>query len=410
MTAVWDKPKKRRVVMGCWFLVLGLCMQLPGCSNPKRSILDSTFIPSVSAGVSSTCVTFADAKLMCYGENVGNASAPISNINPVKANIGLVKFFALSNENPFGCAIAGSPDPNNAAGPVWCWVDHGDPAPVGIPNAISLSVGGPGACAVLQDHSVTCWALTSATPIISAVDPKHFPPAPGGKIVLPAPATQVSVGGDFACALSASGPQVYCWGKNDVGQLGIGTDSHTSPNDEFDGNVAVSNLAAKEVTTGTQFACAIAIDNTVQCWGSTVDGELGNGTINQAFFATPQTALGINNALHISAGEAFACATLTDQSTKCWGDNLGPIPDASTLGIGRPIPGATGGPQPKPFFMDHPSYPVKGLSNAVYVSGGGVHACASGPGAAMHCWGLNEFGELANGDVNKKNSLVAVSP
>jgi alpha-tubulin suppressor-like RCC1 family protein len=172
--------------------------------------------------------------------------------------------------------------------------------------------------------------------------------------------------------------------------------------------VPVSNLAAKEIATGTQHACALAIDNTVQCWGSTTDGELGNGTITQAFFATPQMALGINDALHITAGEAFTCATLTDHTTKCWGDNLGPIPDASTLGFGRPIPGATGGPLPKPFFMDHPSFPVVGLTNAVYISGGATHACASGPGAAIHCWGLNEFGELADG--NGKPSLVAVSP
>jgi hypothetical protein len=391
-----------------WLLVIGLCTQLLGCSNPKHSTLESTFIPNISAGISSTCVTFSDAKLMCYGKDVGNASAPSSNLTPVQANIGLVKFFALSNSNPFGCAIAGVPDPTNAAGTVWCWTDHGNPASAGVSNAISVSVGGPGACAVLSDHSVTCWALTSASPIITAVDPKYFPPQPGGTIILPTPVTQVSVGGHFACALSASGPQVYCWGRNDMGQLGRGTVS-TSPNDEFDGNVPVSSLSAKEIAAGIQHACAIGIDNTVQCWGSTTDGELGNGPSTQPFFATPQMALGINNALHITASETFTCATLTDHTAKCWGDNLGPIPDASTLGIGRLVSSSAGAPVIKPFFLDHP-LPVRGLgtNGVVYISAGAAHACASGRGAAIYCWGLNEFGELTYG--KKENSLVAVSP
>lgn len=392
-------------------MVIALCAGLLGCSGPKRTTLETTFVPSIGAGFDSTCVTFSDAQLVCYGQFVANKGALQSTGNATPAAIGPVKFFALGNVNPFGCAITGVPDPNNASGPVLCWTDDGNPTPVpNITNAISVSVGGPGACAVLVDHSVTCWALTS-TNAIGNYTSTFFPTTPGA-VTLPTPIAQVSVGAHFACALSVAGPQVYCWGRNDAGQLGRGTVNGSNDPDQPVG--LVTNLSAKQIAAGHNHACAIAIDNTVRCWGDSTFGELGNGPNTQTSVSTPQLAVGINNASHITAGPQFTCATLSDQTARCWGDNLHDIPNASTLGVGKFPTSTSGGIPVKPLFENVP-IAVRGLTGVIFISAGLGHTCASGKGAAIHCWGTDEYGQLADGcqptQLNScKNSLVPVTP
>ena len=86
------------------------------------------------------------------------------------------------------------------------------------------------------------------------------------------------------CVLFEGG-RVKCWGKNDVGQAGIG--DTTAPNDNIgDGNNEVginlpyldfgSGARATQISVGQNFACALLGDGTVKCWGEGADGALGN--------------------------------------------------------------------------------------------------------------------------------------
>jgi alpha-tubulin suppressor-like RCC1 family protein len=76
------------------------------------------------------------------------------------------------------------------------------------------------------------------------------------------------------CACGASG-KVYCWGPNESGQAGDGT------NDFAGAPVEVIGLPgpAAQVKTTPQATCALLTDGTIFCWGDDVYGQLGGGQV-----------------------------------------------------------------------------------------------------------------------------------
>src|SRR3954462_15008993 len=104
------------------------------------------------------------------------------------------------------------------------------------------------------------------------------PTAPAGS---PAPAvtatslvwTQVTVGGQHACALASNG-RAYCWGHAEAGQLGTGTTPIQVPRP-----TRVSGaLQFAQISAGTEHTCAVTTDSKAYCWGENGSGELGDGT------------------------------------------------------------------------------------------------------------------------------------
>lgn len=389
------------------YLVIALFTALLGCGQlPPPGTVD---IPGVVAGFRTTCVLGGEHRLTCYGQAVGDGTGG-PHFPPASTSLGQVKAFALSAFLPFGCAIVG--DPSTPSGPVSCWSDAGLPVAIpGISDARAISVGGPGACAVLAaDSSVRCWSLKNPFGTNDYVS-TFFPSTPSSVRGLPAGVLQVSVGQHFACAIESGDQRVYCWGRNDAGQLGRGSvGAATDP--ELDASVPVVGLLAKQVASGSDHACAIAGDDTVKCWGDSTSGQLGNGTNATSFVPTPQAVSGIGAATGVSASAGYTCAVLADQyrTARCWGQNLPTVPYAGTLGVGLRISGAsTGGgvDLKKPDGTNFP-LPVKGLTGAIFISTGATHACASGLGLSVHCWGTNSFGELAINDQNVKGSLEPV--
>jgi hypothetical protein len=83
----------------------------------------------------------------------------------------------------------------------------------------------------------------------------------------------VAVGDGHSCALLAGG-SIECWGANTVGELGDGK------GDTADyvpvAVVGISNAIA--VTAGGTHTCAMLSDGSVECWGSNDYGELGDGS------------------------------------------------------------------------------------------------------------------------------------
>ncbi len=102
-------------------------------------------------------------------------------------------------------------------------------------------------------------------------------------IVVPALSSgilSIGAGGYHTCAVvqgssPSLGASAVCWGKNDKGQLGVAATSpvySTSAMAVFGLQSGVASLAA-----GFEHTCARMVNGSVLCWGSNVEGQLGQG-------------------------------------------------------------------------------------------------------------------------------------
>ena len=136
------------------------------------------------------------------------------------------------------------------------------------------------------------------------------------KVTLPNAETAVSiaVGARFSCAVSSAG-LVYCWGRNDSGQLGVnpGTPSYAAP------HLVPGVSGAVGVTAHESHVCAWLTDKTVSCWGSNYAGQVGDGTFEDRY--QPAVISGLTGVVEASAGPYHVCARLDTGHVSCWGSS-----------------------------------------------------------------------------------------
>lgn len=137
------------------------------------------------------------------------------------------------------------------------------------------------------------------------------------------PIVSIAVGSKFTCA--TDGPsgtgQVYCWGANDFGQLGNDfafTYASAQPMAVVNIDNGTGTSPAVGVTAFDSFACAWLADKTVWCWGRNDFGQLGNGNLDVQ--TLPVQVTGLTDAALVTAGPDFACALNTAGTVvSCWG-------------------------------------------------------------------------------------------
>ncbi len=95
--------------------------------------------------------------------------------------------------------------------------------------------------------------------------------------------TSLCAGANHTCAVQNG--NVYCWGKDDLGQCGSITPSRIPA--KVDG---LDGLVAWQVACGATHTCALFEGGTVKCWGSNEFGERGDGT-NSAAASTPRDVI-----------------------------------------------------------------------------------------------------------------------
>jgi hypothetical protein len=128
---------------------------------------------------------------------------------------------------------------------------------------------------------------------------------------------ELSVGGSHTCGLVDTG-QVYCWGYNDDGRLGDGT--------QIDQPVPVAartppNAHLAHVTLGRLHSCAMTGSGKAWCWGANLNGELGDGTTTYRSTPTAVVAIDGVNFTTITAGDSHTCALAATGRAYCWGAN-----------------------------------------------------------------------------------------
>lgn len=180
-------------------------------------------------------------------------------------------------------------------------------------------------------------------------------------------------GGDYhTCGLDINGI-VYCWGRNNSGQLGDGTTevSRPSPAPIAGGRILVST------TTGGNHTCAIGTDRNAYCWGNNSAGNLGNNSTTSS--RTPVLVVALAFPTSISAGFFHTCAVTSGGTAFCWGNNpSGELGDGTTTRRLRAVA-------------------VSGNLRFTAISAGGQFTCGIEAGQAAYCWGQNNVGQLGDG-------------
>ncbi len=145
----------------------------------------------------------------------------------------------------------------------------------------------------------------------------------------------LSLGGDHSCA--RMGGEVYCWGRNDHGELGDGTTAeHVAP-----APVVLSTgerlAGVQAISCGRWHTCALAGEGQLYCWGHGLEGQLGNALTDDQPYPTPvkrSPGLPVLGATATDLGESHSCMLQAEGKVSCWGGNssgqCGVEPSAST--------------------------------------------------------------------------------
>ncbi len=210
---------------------------------------------------------------------------------------------------------------------------------------------------------------------------------------------KVDGGYEHSCAVTAAGG-VMCWGANNSGQLGDGT------NTDRVWPVAVAGVGgtgplvgATAVATGAYHSCALLADATIVCWGRNVEGQLGVATPDTVQ-PTPMKVAGLAGVVAIAAGSNHSCAVLGDGTVRCWGENNDGELGRGVAGGGGPTPGAVVGPDGSGLAQ---------LGGVTAVAAGGDHTCALGAGGSVHCWGCNGYGQVGTGTASAVDVTTPVA-
>ncbi len=215
---------------------------------------------------------------------------------------------------------------------------------------------------------------------------------------------EVSIGTHSACARLAD-QSVWCWGRNDQGQLGYAS-STLCPEPLMDGQIrqvachlyplqvlAIERVGA--IAVGGSHSCALGISGQIHCWGSNKFGQLGNNT--QLASAIPGPVSAIAQASSVVAGARHSCAIVAG-SAYCWGDNSDGQLGASSTADMCSVEGRTAPCSRVPAS-------AVALAHVVELAAGDSHTCARTQTGAVFCWGSNVDAQLGRG-----NAGVMTSP
>ncbi len=148
------------------------------------------------------------------------------------------------------------------------------------------------ACARTSDGGVYCWGSNQYGQMGQGTASLTIQGAPVkvNGLLSSKTVTQIATAYGTPCAL-ASDNTMYCWGQNSYGVIGDGTTTHRySPTAV---TVADPGLLGKTITLisgGVNRNCAIASGSTY-CWGNNNIGQIGDGTYTNRYTPTEATLL-----------------------------------------------------------------------------------------------------------------------
>jgi alpha-tubulin suppressor-like RCC1 family protein len=320
----------------CWGAnALGQAGVVGGRDQTKPVKLASEAFVDVCAGERHSCALRADGSTFCWGSNAhGELGLGDLDQRDVPTALDPRRFVALACGGFNTCALA-------PRGELWCWGDNSE-GKLGQNDPFMGQVGS---------------LALSSSPIPVQTDVRF---------------AKVSVGQGHVCALSEQG-KLYCWGRNNYGQLGVSTqDEQTRTPQPVVGETQYVSIAA-----GQFHSCATDVAGKLWCWGLTKDGLLGVQSA-QPEIRVPALLIG-DDWDSVSVNWLHSCALKKSGSLFCWGRG-----EEGQLGGGDSMQRGT---------------PTQVARDAHWrdVTAGQFHSCAFADDG-LYCWGANDTGQLGFGD------------
>jgi alpha-tubulin suppressor-like RCC1 family protein len=413
---------------------------------------------AIAAGYWTTCGVTPAGAIECWGGNwagqagTGSAGGAVTSPSPVQG---------LPDPTPPITPLLPSPVSAGAshtcqvtqAGDIECWgsgplgngMTFTETAPVKIEDppqgpqtwARVSSGGGQGggfgrsSCALTTSGDIYCWGFGTVGQLGNGGNVGiNTPVATSDPIEGPQTWTGVSMGETHACAVNDVG-DVYCWGSNDVGQLGDGgTSNGNIPQkvvDSVDGPQTYVIVSAAQRHT-----CAITRDGSAFCWGSGGSfNRLGNTTIGGGVTSepVPVTVAGMRKFVSLEAANSHTCGITTDDGPYCWGSGgngrsgiSGSLSGLKSISTGLAhscavtfageawCTGLNNAGQLGDGTNSQSGTPVMVEGGHLFesISAGGSHTCAIRDDGETMCWGFNSSGQLADGTMVDRNEPVLV--
>ncbi len=251
-----------------------------------------TGFTAVAAGGEHTLAIGSDGNLYAWGDNgygeLGDGTTT-SSTTPVEVQMpagvqatqiaaGLIDSLALGSD-----------------GKVYAWGDNGydelgdgnstDSSvpvavsfPSGVKKVVQIAAGQYHNLALTASGDVWAWGLNSDGQIGNGTTTTRNTPV---KVALPSgdPATTIAAGGYHSLAGDNAG-DLYAWGDNSNGQLGLASGDTTSESSPTLVDMP-SGVSATQLAAGLYFSMAVGSNGSLYAWGYDADGELGHGNTTQ---------------------------------------------------------------------------------------------------------------------------------
>jgi alpha-tubulin suppressor-like RCC1 family protein len=301
--------------------------------NTPQQIGTATDWQAVSLSSSAIIGLRAGGIAYAWGSNdQGQLGLPLALEIPQPTQISgtVTGWSEVSSGNVHGCGLANSR--------AYCWGSVGEgylgdgasttlyqPTKIGGDRWTALAPGGPGVCGLRSDGALMCWGYASTVGVGFGNTDPVWAPTRLGTDTWSAVTGSPTFDSPGSCGIRGGKP--YCWGDNALGELGLG--NTTTP---------ILSPAAVKVPAATQWTeialaahtCAITSDATLWCWGNNDVGQLGTGVTSNTPTTEPSSPLA-GAWLHVavtSSGfqSAMTCGIKTDHTLWCWGQFQFPTP------------------------------------------------------------------------------------
>ena len=265
-------------------------------------------------------------------------------------------------------------------GSVWCWGAHMGHRPHGVypveypelgKGNVALASVAERVCVIGQENAVAC--LTYDGELLER---------------LVEDAVEIEGSTWSACARTRQG-EVWCWGSNDVGELGRGTTKEGRLGEWTEEPGPVQGLPpdVESVRVLGQTTCAITKEKQVWCWGSMNNSLLGDGFrwIEESGEPFPPQTLPVR--LDLPPVRDFSighCFIAEDGSVWCWGTQADNRQLTKKIDV---LPDGYAAIHPRPRRLEE-----LGTDNVrIRIAG---HVCVQKTDGSVWCWGNNYDGQI----------------